>query len=72
MYELISCSYFVNQGISNAVSNNFYLTNMTVAPVCSDDICVCLCLCLSVLINGMSKILKWPSSLLCLSVTLLK
>jgi len=70
MYELISCSYFVNPGISNAVSNNSYLTNMTVAPVCCDDICVCLCL--SVLINGMSKILKWPSSLLCLSVTLLK
>ena len=70
MYELMSCSYFFNPGIYKAVSNNFYLTNMTVAPVCSDDICVCLCL--SVLINGMSKILKWPSSLLCLSVTLLK
>jgi len=53
----MSCAYFVNTGISNTVSKNFYLTNMTVAPVFSDDVCVFF-LCLSVLINEMSKIIK--------------
>ena len=35
----MSCAYFVNPGISKAVSKKFNLTNMTVAPVCSDDVC---------------------------------
>ena len=44
MYELMSCAYFVNTGISNAVSKHLNLTNMTVTPVCSDDVlCVCVC-----------------------------
>ena len=47
-------AYFVNPGISNTVSKYFFLTNMTVALVCSDDVCEFV----FVLINGMSKVLK--------------
>ena len=50
----MSCAYFVNPGISNTVSKYFFLTNMAVATVCSDDVCEFV----FVLINGMSKILK--------------
>ena len=49
-------AYFVNPGISNTVSKYFFLTNMAVALVCSDDVCEFVFV--FVLINGMSKILK--------------
>jgi hypothetical protein len=48
-------AYFVNPGISNTVSGKFHLTNKTVVLFV---VTMCVCLYLSVLINGMSKILK--------------